>query len=116
MGLALTFLSNSWISLIELSSRFIYSHDLYFTGSDVCFMISLYFYLIPCMIKFVNLMTRLWFRYSNVCSGMMSVHLESGGSVRDTRVWLINVDMVSGLISVARCGPIPWLVEVGGRW
>jgi hypothetical protein len=47
---------------------------------------------------------------------MTSVHPEGGGSVRDTRVLLINVDMVSGLISVAECGPISWLDEVGGRW
>jgi hypothetical protein len=46
----------------------------------------------------------------------MSVHPEGGGSARDTRVLLFNVDMVSGLISVARCGSIPWLDEVGGRW
>jgi hypothetical protein len=54
--------------------------------------------------------------YSYVCSSMTSVHPEGGGSVRDTRVLLINVDMVSGLISVAECGPISWLDEVGGRW
>jgi hypothetical protein len=47
---------------------------------------------------------------------MISVHLEGGGSMHDTRVSLINVDMVSGLVSVAGCGPIPWLDEVGGMW
>jgi hypothetical protein len=47
---------------------------------------------------------------------MMFVHPEGGGSTRDTRVSLINVGMVSGLISVAGCGPIPWFDEVGGRW
>jgi hypothetical protein len=46
----------------------------------------------------------------------MFVHPEGGGSAWDTRVSLINVDMVFGLISVAGCGTIPWLVEVGGRW
>jgi hypothetical protein len=47
---------------------------------------------------------------------MMSVQPEGGGSTRDIRVSLINVDMVSWLISVAGCGPISWFDEVGGRW
>jgi hypothetical protein len=79
-------------------------------------MISLYLYLIPCMIRRVNLVPRQWFRYSSVCSSVTFVHPEGGGSVRDTRVSLINVNMVSGLISVAGCGPIPWFDELGGRW
>jgi hypothetical protein len=57
---------------------------------------------------------RFW--YLNVCSSMMSVHAEGGASTRDTRVSLINVDMMSGLISVAGCGLIPWLVDLDGRW
>ena len=36
-------------------------------------------------------------QYSYVCSSMMSVHPKGGGSVRDTRVLLTSVDMVSGL-------------------
>ena len=36
-------------------------------------------------------------QYSYVWSSMMSVHLEGGGSARDTRVSLTNVDMVSRL-------------------
>ena len=39
-------------------------------------------------------------QYSYVCSNMMSVHPEDGGSVRDTRVSLTCVDMVSRL---AKC-------------
>ena len=37
------------------------------------------------------------FQYSYVCSSMMSVHPEGGGSAWDTRVSLTNVDMVSRL-------------------
>ena len=33
----------------------------------------------------------------DVCSSVMSVHPEGGASVRDTRVSLISVDMVSKL-------------------
>ena len=36
-------------------------------------------------------------QYSYVCSSMMSVHPEGGGSVRGNRVSLTNVDMVSRL-------------------
>ena len=39
-------------------------------------------------------------QYSYVYSSMMSVHPEGGGSVRDTRVSLTSVDMVSRL---AKC-------------
>jgi hypothetical protein len=68
------------------------------------------------MIRRVNLVPRQWFRYSYVFSSMMSVHLEGGGSARDARVSLISVDVMSGLISVAGCGSIPWFDEVGGKW
>ena len=36
-------------------------------------------------------------QYSYVCSSVMFVHPEGGGSVRDTRVLLTSVDMVSRL-------------------
>jgi hypothetical protein len=84
--------------------------------SDMYAMISLYLYLMACMIRRVNLVPRQRFWYSYVCSSMMSIHPEGGGSARDTRISLFNVDVVSRLISVAGCGSIPCLVEVGGRW
>ena len=37
-------------------------------------------------------------QYLYVCSSVMSVHLEGGGSARDTRVSLTTVDMVSRLV------------------
>jgi hypothetical protein len=79
-------------------------------------MISLYLYLMPCMIRRGNLVPRQWFRYSYICSSVMYIHSEGGGSVQDNRVSPINVDVVSSLISVAGYSPSPWLVEVGGRW
>ena len=47
-----------------------------------------------------QLALELWypFQYSYVCSSMMFVHTKGGGSAWDTRVLLINVDVVSGLI------------------
>jgi hypothetical protein len=115
MGLALSLLCNSQISLVELSSKFIYSYSLYSAVSDMYAMVSLYLYLMPCMIRRVNLVSRQRFRHSYVCSSVMSVHLEGGGSMQGIRVSLINADMVSGLVSVARCGSIPWLDEVCGK-
>ena len=47
-------------------------------------------------------------QYSYVCSSvMMSVHLEGGGSTRDTRVSLISVDMVSRLAKSYWMSTIP---------
>jgi hypothetical protein len=116
MGLSLPLLCNSWIYLIHLSSRFIYLHSLYTAVLDMYAMISLYSYLMPCMNRRVKLVPRQQFWYLYVCSSVMSVHLEGGGSARDARVSLISVDVVSGLVIVARCGPIPWIDEVSGRW
>jgi hypothetical protein len=84
--------------------------------SNMYAMISLYLYLMPCMIRRVNLVPRQRFQYLYVCSSVMSVHPKGGGSAQDARVSLISVDVVSGLVSVAGCGPIPWFDEVGGRW
>jgi hypothetical protein len=71
MGLALTLLCNSRISLIQLSSRFIYSHSLYSAVLDMYAMISLYLYLITSMIRRVNLVPRQRFWYSYVRSSVM---------------------------------------------
>ena len=46
-------------------------------------------------------------QYSYVCSSMMSVHLEGGGSARDTRVSRTNVDMVSRLDKCCRMSTVP---------
>jgi hypothetical protein len=74
MGFALSLLCNTRNSLLELSSTFIYSHSLYSAVSDMYAMISLYLYLMPCMIKRVNLVPQQRFRYSYVCPSMMSLY------------------------------------------
>ena len=50
--------------------------------------------------------------YLNVCSSIMSAHPKVGDSTRDTRVSLINLGMVCGLIYYYWMFPFPWLVEV----
>ena len=46
-------------------------------------------------------------QYSYVCSSVMSVHLEGGGSARDARVSLTSVDMVSRLVKSCWMSTIP---------
>ena len=46
-------------------------------------------------------------QYLYVCSSVMSVHPEVGGSVRDTRVSLTSVDMVSRLAKSCWMSSIP---------
>ena len=78
MALTLAFLRNSRISVIDISSRYLYIHDLYSVMSDIYFMISLYSYLILHNIRRENLVPRHLFQYLYVCSSMMFVHLEGG--------------------------------------
>ena len=52
------------------------------------------------VLAMVNILAlELWqlLQYSYVCSIVMSVHPEGGGSVRDARVSLTNIDVVSRL-------------------
>ena len=46
-------------------------------------------------------------QYSYVCSSVMSVHPEGGGSARDARVSLTKVDMVSRLAKSCWMSTIP---------
>ena len=51
-------------------------------------------------------------QYSQVCSSMMSVHLEGGGSARDARVSLTNVDVVSRLDKCCWMSIVPTVCRV----
>ena len=53
-------------------------------------------------------------QYSYVCSSVMSVHPEGGGSVRDARVSLTNVDVESRLDKCCWMSPFP-MVYRGSR-
>ena len=73
--------------------------------SDICFVIWLHYHSMLALherpvVGMVNILALELYQllqYSYVCSSMMSVHPEGGGSVRDTRVSLTRVDMVSRL-------------------
>jgi len=87
----------------DMSYNYLYLHDLYPAVSDICFMISLHSCSMLFMIRQLALEHRYPFQHSNVCSSMMYVHPKVVVSARDTRVSLINANMVSGLIQCA-CG------------
>ena len=65
--------------------------------------------LLPCLEMISILALELWqlFQYSYICSSMISVHPKGGGSARDTRVSLINIDVVSRLIKCCWMSPFP---------
>ena len=65
--------------------------------SGIEFMISLLCYYMLCLVRDLVLDNFYILQYSYVCSSMMSVHPKGGGSARDARVLLTNVDMVSRL-------------------
>ena len=62
------------------------------------------------VLAMVNILAlELWqlLQYLYVCSSVMSVHPEGGGSVRDIRVSLANVDVVSRLVKCCWMSPFP---------
>ena len=97
MGSSLTLICNSRIFGSDISFSYLYWHDLYSAVLDIYFMISLYGYSMLDMISQLALVQRYPFQYSYICSSIMSVHLKGGGSTQDTRVLLINTNVVSGL-------------------
>ena len=53
-------------------------------------------------------------QYSYVCSSVMSVHLDGGGSAWDTRVSLTSIDVVSRLVKCCWMSPF-FTVSRGSR-
>ena len=107
MSSSLVLLCNSRSFIIDLTYSYRYLYDLYREVSDIYFMIWLHYRPVLVMVNILAL--ELWqlFQYSYVCSSMMSVHLEGGSSARDTRVSLVNADMVFGLIKCCWMSPFP---------
>ena len=66
--------------------------------SDIYFMICVHYCPVLEMVNILTLELLQLLQYSYVYSNMMSDHPMGGGSARDTRVSLVNADMVSGLI------------------
>ena len=111
MGSFLVLSCNIQSFLIELDYGYLYLLEVYSELSDICFVIWLCYHSMLALhdrpvLEMVNILTlELWqlLQYSYVCSSVISIYPEVGGSVRDARVSLTNVDV----ISVAGCHPFP---------
>ena len=84
---------------------------------DICFMIWLHYHLmlalhdhpVLAMVNILGLELYQLLQYSYVCSSVMSIHPKGGGSARDARVSLTNVDVVSRLDKC--CWMSPFLTD-----
>ena len=88
MGSLLVLCCNIQSYVVDLSYSYLYLYDICPVVSDIEFMISLLCYYMLCLVRQLVLDNFYMLQYSYACSSMMSVHLKSGGSARDTRVSL----------------------------
>ena len=115
MGSSLTLSCNILLFVIELDYDYRYLLEVCSELSDICFLIWLHYYLMLAlhdrsvleMVSISCLELYQLLQYSYVCSSVMSVHSEGGGSTRDTRVSLTSVDMVSILAKSSWMSTIP---------
>ena len=82
MGSLLVLFCNVRPCIFDLSYSYLYWHDLCHAVSDIDFMISLLYYYMICLVRNLVLVNFYMLQYSYVCSSMMSVHPEGGGSAR----------------------------------
>ena len=105
MGLSLALSCNIRSFVIELDYGYRYLLEVCSELSDICFLIWLCYYSMLTlhdrpvleMVSISCLELYQLLQYSYVCSNVMSIHPEGGGSTRDARVSLTSVDMVSRL-------------------
>jgi len=105
MGSSLALSCNIRSFVIELDYGYRYLLEVCSELSDICFLIWLRYHSMFTLhdrpvLAIVNISALELYQllqYSYVCSSVMAVHPERGGSARDTRVSLTSVDMVSRL-------------------
>ena len=105
MGSSLALSCNIRSFKIELDYGYRYLLEVYSELSGICFLSWLHYYSMlalhdrPVLEVFIVSFLELYqlLQYSYVCSIVMSVHPEGGGSAQDTIVSLTSVDMVSRL-------------------
>ena len=115
MGSSLALSCNIRSFVIELDYGYQYLLEVYLELSSICFLSWLRYYsmlalhdrLVLEMVNISCIELYQLLQYSYVCSRVMSVHLEGGGSARDTRVSLTSVDMVSRLAKSCWMSTIP---------
>ena len=115
MGSSLVLSCNIRLFAIELDYGYRYLLEVCSELSDICFLIWLRYHsmlafydrLVLEMVSILFLELYQLLQYSYDCSSVMSVHPEGGGSVRDTRVSLTSVDMLSRLAKICQMSTIP---------
>ena len=115
MGLSLALSCNIQLFIIELDYGYRCLFEVCSELSDICFLIWLrYCSMLALHDRLVLAMVNISFlelyqpcQYSHVCSSMMFVRPEGGGSARDTRVSFSSVDMVSRLAKSCWMSTIP---------
>ena len=124
MGSSLVLSCNIRSFVIDLDYDYRYLLEVCSELSGICFVIWLHYHsmlalhdrLVLAMVNILALELCQLHQYSYVCSSVISVHLEGGGSARDTRVSLTNIDMVSRLDKCCWMSPFPTDSVVAGRW
>ena len=124
MGSSLALSCNIRLFVIELDYGYRYLLEVCSELSDICFLIWLRYYSMLAlydrpvleMVSISCLELYQLLQYSYVCSNVMSVHPEGGGSVRDTRVILTSVDMVSRLAKSCWMSTIPTVCRGSRQW
>src|SRR6185312_13491858 len=115
MGSSLVLSCNIRSFVIELDYGYRYLLEVCYELSDICFVIWLRYHSmlalhdrpVLAMVKILALELCQLFQYLYVCSNVMSVHPEGGGSARDARVLLTNVDVGSRLHKRCWMSPFP---------
>ena len=115
MGSSLALSCNIRLFVIELDYGYRYLLEVCFELSDIYFLIWLHYHLmftlhdrpVIAMVNILALELYQLLQYSYVCSSVMSVHPEGGGSARDTRVSLTSVDMMSRLANCCWMSTFP---------
>jgi len=120
MGSSLALSCNIWLFVIELDYCYRYLLEVCSELSDICFEIWLRYHSMLAlhdrpMLAMVNILALELYQllqYSYVCSSVMSVHPEGGGSAWDTRVSLASVDMMSRLAKSCWMSIIPTVCRI----
>ena len=115
MGSSLALSYNSRLFVIELDYDYRYLLEVCSELLDIYFVIRLRYHSMLALhdrpvLAMVNILALEFFQmlqYSYVCSSVMSVHPEGGGSAWDARVSLTNVDVVSRLAKCCWLSPFP---------
>ena len=115
MGSSLTISCNIRSYVIQIDYSYRYLVEVCSELSDICFYIWLRHHMllalhdrhVHAMVNKLALELYHPRQYSYVCSSMMSVHPEVGGSARNTRVSFSSVDMVSRLAQRCWMSTIP---------